>query len=48
MQFHFPLQVKINALANILNNYSPCIDLIFNSQPNLLTDSDVDSSLQVY
>ena len=37
----------INESTNILENSSSCIDLIiFTSQPNLITDSGVHSSLQ--
>ena len=34
----------INEATNILNNSSSCIDLIFTSQPNLVTESGVHSS----
>ena len=35
----------INEATHILNNSSSCIDLIFTSQPNLVTESGVHSSL---
>ena len=35
----------INEATHILNNSSACIDLIFTSQPNLVTESGVHSSL---
>ena len=34
----------INEATHILNNSSSCIDLIFTSQPNLVTESGVHSS----
>ena len=40
------LHQEINELTHILNNSSSCIDLIFNSQPNLLIESGVHPSLQ--
>ena len=40
------LHQEINELTHILNNSSSCIDLIFNSQPNLLIESSVHPSLQ--
>ena len=39
------LHQEINEPTHILNNSSPCIDLIFNSQPNLIIESGVDKSL---
>ena len=36
---------EINELTHILDNSSSCIDLIFNSQPNLLIESGVYPSL---
>ena len=41
----FGLQQIINEPAHISNTSSSCIDLIFTSQPNLITDSCVHSSL---
>ena len=41
----FGLQQIINELTHISNASSSCIDLIFTSQPNLITDSRVHSSL---
>ena len=35
----------INEATHILNNSSSCIDLIFTSQPNLVKESGVHSSL---
>ena len=35
----------INEATHILNNSSSCIDLIFTSQPNLVTESGVHSSV---
>ena len=43
----FGLHQLINELAQILQNSSSCIDLIFTSQPNLVIESGVDSSLHV-
>lgn len=40
----FELNQFINKPTNILNNSSSCIDLIFTSQRNLVTESDVCSS----
>ena len=40
------LQQIIKKPAHISNTSSSCIDLIFTSQPNLITDSGVHSSLQ--
>ena len=39
------LHQEINEPTHILNNSSSCIDLIFNSQPNLLIESSVHPSL---
>ena len=39
------LHQEINEPSHILNNSSSCIDLIFNSQPNLLIESGVHPSL---
>ena len=39
------LHQEINKPTHILNNSSSCIDLIFNSQPNLLIESGVHPSL---
>ena len=39
------LDQEINEPTHILNNSSSCIDLIFNSQPNLLIESGVHPSL---
>ena len=39
------LYQEINELTHILNYSSSCIDLIFNSQPNLLIESGVQPSL---
>ena len=39
------LHQEINEPTHILNNSSSCIDLVFNSQPNLLIESVVDKSL---
>ena len=39
------LHQEINKPTHILNNSSSCIDLIFNSQPNLLMESGVHPSL---
>ena len=39
------LHQEINKMTHILNNSSPCIELIFNSQPNLLIESGVHPSL---
>ena len=39
------LHQEINEPTHILNNTSSCIDLIFNSQPNLLIESGVHPSL---
>ena len=39
------LHQEINEPIHILNNFSSCIDLIFNSQPNILIESGVHSSL---
>ena len=41
----FGLQQIINEPTHISNTSSSCIDLIFTSQPNLITDSVVHSSL---
>ena len=41
----FGLQQIINEPTHISNTSSSCIDLIFTSQPNLITDSGVHSSL---
>ena len=38
------LHKEINEPRHILNNSSSCIDLIFNSQPNLLIESGVHCS----
>ena len=35
------LHQEINELAHILDNSSSCIDLIFNSQPKLIIESNV-------
>ena len=40
------LHQEINEVTHILNNSSSCIDLIFNSQHNLLIESSVHPSLQ--
>ena len=40
------LHQEINEVTHILNNSPSCIDLIFNSQPNLLIESSVHPSLQ--
>ena len=42
---HFGLQQIINEPTHISNTSSSCINLIFTSQPNLLTDSGAHSSL---
>ena len=39
------LHQEIDEPTHILNNSSSCIDLIFNSQPNLLIESGVHPSL---
>ena len=39
------LHQEINELTHTLNNSSSCIDLILNSQPNLLIESNVHPSL---
>ena len=39
------LHQEINELTHILDNSSSCIDSSFNSQPNLLVESSVHSSL---
>ena len=41
----FGLHQMINELAHILESSSSCIDLIFTSQPNLITESGVHPSL---
>ena len=41
----FGLHQLINEPTHILGNTSSCIDLIFTSQPNLVTESGVHSSL---
>ena len=41
------LHQEINETTHILNNSSSCIDLIFNSQPNLLIESGVHPSLHL-
>ena len=41
----FGLQQIIKEPTHISNTSSSCIDLIFTSQPNLITDSGVHSSL---
>ena len=41
----FALQEIIKEPTHISNTLSSCIDLIFTSQPNLITDSGVNSSL---
>ena len=37
----YGLRQEINEPTHILNNSTSCIDLIFNSQPNLLIESGV-------
>ena len=39
------LHQKINKPTHILNNSSSCVNLIFNSQPNLLTESGINPPL---
>ena len=39
------LHQEINEPPHILNNSSSCIDLIFNSQPNVLIESGIHPSL---
>ena len=41
----FGFHQSIHEATHILNKYSSCIDLIFTSQPNLVTESGVNSSL---
>ena len=41
----YGLRQEINEPTHILNNSTSCIDLIFNSQPNLLIESGVHPSL---
>ena len=41
----YGLLQEINESTHILNNSTSCIDLIFNSQPNLLIESSVHPSL---
>ena len=41
----FGLHLGMKELTPILDTYSSCIDLIFTSQPNLIFESEVDSSL---
>ena len=41
----FDLQQVIKEPKHVSNTSSSCIDLIFTSQPNLITDSGVHSSL---
>ena len=42
---HYGLQQIINSPTHILPNSASCIDLLFSSQPNLITDSGVHASL---
>ena len=41
----YGLRQEINEPTHILNNSTSCIDLIFNSQPDLLIESGVHPSL---
>ena len=41
----YGMKQLISELTYILQQSSSCIDLIFTNQPNIVMDSDVDSSL---
>ena len=41
----FGLQQKINEPTHLIGDFSSCIDLIFTSEPNLVRESGVHSSL---
>ena len=45
LKYNFGFNQIINEPTHILNNSSSCIDLIFTSQPNLVTKSGAHSSL---